>query len=119
MSNILRMGNVFIQDIYAGQIRETDEGYEYEYDSEYLKRERALPVSLTLPLTSEKYTSKYLFSFFDGLIPEGWLLNIALDNWKIDVKDRFGIMLVACRDCIGDVNIEAVNIKNVDLENDK
>lgn len=105
MSNILRLGKVYVQDAFAGEIRETDEGYEFEYDSVYIEKDTAKPISITLPLRSEKYESKYLFSFFDGLIPEGWLLDVTTHNWKIDRNDRFGLMLVACKDCIGDVHI--------------
>jgi len=39
------------------------------------------------------------------LIPEGWLLNIAIDNWKINPRDRFGLLLSMCRDCIGCISI--------------
>ena len=111
MSNILRMANVFVQDIYAGQIRETDEGYEFDYDEIYLSSELALPVSLSLPLQNEKYMSKYLFPFFDGLIPEGWLLDMVVNNWKVDNKDRFGLLMLSCKDCIGDVHIEPVDME--------
>lgn len=103
-----RKGKVFVQNEYAGMIQETDAGYEFAYDSDYLEREDALPVSLTLPLCKEPYSSATLFSFFDGLIPEGWLLDLVEKNWKIDGKDRFGLMLVTCKDCIGDVRIEAL-----------
>ena len=47
-----------------------------------------------------------LFAFFDGLIPEGWLLDVVSHNWKIDRKDRFGLLLVACKDPIGNVQIK-------------
>ena len=57
-------------------------------------------------MKKEAYTSKILFPFFDGLIPEGWLLNIVSENWKIDTKDRFGLLLVACKDPIGNVRIK-------------
>jgi hypothetical protein len=40
-------------------------------------------------------------AFFDGLIPEGWLLEIAEKTWKIDPRDRMGLLLACCRDCIG------------------
>ena len=62
-------------------------------------------ISLTMPLTQEVYESTILFPFFDGLIPEGWLLNVVSHNWKINPNDRFGLMLSACRDCIGNVCI--------------
>lgn len=108
MSNILRMANVYVQDIYAGQIRETDMGYEFEYDEVYLDDELSLSISLSLPLQKEIYISKYLFPFFDGLIPEGWLLDVVINNWKVDNRDRFGLLMLSCRDCIGDVHIEPV-----------
>ena len=59
-------------------------------------------------MQAEEYTSKTLFPFFDGLIPEGWLLNIVTENWKIEPKDRFGLLLVACKDPIGNVRIKEV-----------
>lgn len=103
---MVREGKVYVQDQYAGMIRETDYGYEFLYDQAYLSQEKALPVSLTLPLRKEAYVSNTLFPFFDGLIPEGWLLDVVERNWKLDGRDRFGLMLVACRDCIGDVHVE-------------
>lgn len=102
-----RAGRVFVQNTYAGQIYETDEGYAFEYDSSYILQDNAVAVSMTLPLSSDVYNSNILFPFFDGLIPEGWLLGVVERNWKIDGKDRFGLLLAACRDCIGDVYVEA------------
>ncbi len=104
-----RAGIVFVQNRKVGLIRETDVGYEFSYDREYLEGENALAVSLTLPLTQEIYSSNTLFPFFDGLIPEGWLLGVVERNWKIDGRDRFGLLLATCSDCIGDVRIEAVS----------
>jgi serine/threonine-protein kinase HipA len=54
----------------------------------------------------EPYSSKVLFPFFDGLIPEGWLLRVTQETWKLDYRDRFGVLLAACGDCIGDVSIQ-------------
>lgn len=58
-----------------------------------------------MPLRENEYTSKTLFPFFDGLIPEGWLLQIAIKNWKLSNKDWFGLLLATCKDCIGDIVI--------------
>lgn len=100
-----RVAYVYVRNHFAGTLSETDEGYCFSYDPAYLQSPHPSPVSLTLPLTEESYHSKTLFSFFDGLIPEGWLLNLVSRNWKIDKKDRFGLLLVACRDGIGNVTI--------------
>lgn len=101
-----RTAYVYVRETFAGILRETDSGYSFVYDSEYLKGEDVSAVSLTMPMREEEYTSKTLFSFFDGLIPEGWLLDIVSRSWKIDRKDRFGLLLVACKDPIGNVCIK-------------
>lgn len=106
--NDLRHAGVYVRGTYAGLLKETDKGYSFIYDEAYLRNEKALPVSLTMPLTEEEYTANVLFPFFDGLIPEGWLLDVASRNWKISREDRFGLLLVCCRDCIGDVSIQEV-----------
>jgi serine/threonine-protein kinase HipA len=89
----------------AGILEETDEGYEFRYDREYLADAAAAPVSLTLPLSEKPYKSPVLFPFFDGLIPEGWLLDVALRNTDISELDRFSLLLLCCKDCIGAVSV--------------
>ena len=101
-----RTAYVYVREAFAGTLKETDYGYSFIYDNDYLESENPTAVSLTLPIQSEEYTSKTLFAFFDGLIPEGWLLDIVSRNWKIDRKDRFGLLLVACKDPIGNVQIK-------------
>lgn len=91
--------------INTGILKETDEGYEFLYDKEYLDSADAKPVSLTLPLTDKPYKSPVLFPFFDGLIPEGWLLDVALRNTDISELDRFALLLLCCKDCIGAVSV--------------
>ena len=103
--NNYRTAHIYVRDQFAGILSETDEGYSFSYDTEYLNNPKASAVSLTMPLTSQPYQSRILFPFFDGLIPEGWLLEVVSKNWKINPKDRFGILLVACRDCIGNVSV--------------
>ena len=100
-----RTAFVYVRERFAGVLKETDFGYTFQYDKSYLVSEKPTAVSLTLPLREQEYQSKTMFSFFDGLIPEGWLLNIIINNWKIPYKDRFGLLLISCRDPIGNVSI--------------
>jgi len=110
MDQEYRKAFVYVRDSFAGTLRETDEGYVFSYDAEYLADPSAPAVSLTLPRQETPYFSRTLFAFFDGLIPEGWLLNLVVHNWKIDQRDRFGLLLVACRDCIGAVSIRGAEL---------
>jgi len=95
-------------DKLAGILIEDDEGYHFRYTKKYISSESPEPVSLTLPLSENTYHNNVLFPFFDGLIPEGWLLDIAERNWKIDARDRMSVLLATCRDCIGAVSIEPI-----------
>jgi serine/threonine-protein kinase HipA len=103
-----RAGKVYYQDQLAGIISEEDDGYAFMYEEDYLKGNYP-SISLTLPLREAVYKSKTLFPFFDGLIPEGWLLEIAVQNWKLNPRDRMGLLLTVCRDCLG-----AVSVKNIE-----
>jgi serine/threonine-protein kinase HipA len=102
-----RKGKVYVNGVYAGTISETDEGYHFAYDESYCLNPDAVPVSLTMPLRTTRYENRTFFPYFDGLIPEGWLLEIAARTWKIDPRDRMGLLLAVCRDCIGAVSVEA------------
>lgn len=105
----MRKANIKVGSLIAGLLVEDEYGYHFTYDRSYLARPQAKPVSLTLPLRAEPYTSeRALFPFFDGLIPEGWLLHIASTNWKLDPRDRMGLLLACCSDCIGAVSVEAL-----------
>lgn len=100
-----RKADIYVLETKAGVLEEFDTGYRFQYDSDYLSQKNAEPVSLTLPLQEEPYESHVLFPFFDGLIPEGWLLDVVEETWKVNPKDRMGLLLVSCRDTIGYVSV--------------
>lgn len=101
----MKQGLVYFRDIKAGIVSESEVGYRFEYLPEYLDMPGAEPISLTIPLTDKPYRNNVLFPFFDGLIPEGWLLDIVERNWKINERDRMSLLLACCRDCIGAVSV--------------
>ena len=104
----MKQAKIFMYDQPAGTLTEDENGYTFVYDIGYLANKNAEPVSLTLPLTDKPYVSNVLHPFFDGLIPEGWLLDIAEKNWKINNRDRMALLLACCKDCIGAVSIQPI-----------
>jgi serine/threonine-protein kinase HipA len=105
----MRKAKVYYRKELAGYLTENEDGYSFLYEKVYLTGTVAKPISLALPFQDEPYVSKMMFPFFDGLIPEGWLLEIAEKNWKLNARDRMGLLLACCRDCIGAVSIEEDN----------
>jgi serine/threonine-protein kinase HipA len=102
----MRQGNVYYKDVLAGVITETNDGeYLFQYADKYIKHHPKDFITFTMPVREEPYTEKRLFPFFEGLIPEGWLLDIAANNWKINRNDRMGLLLACCENCIGAVSV--------------
>lgn len=103
----MKKAKVYMYSHLAGLLTEDENGYLFEYAPSYLESEGAEAISLTLPLQAKPFQSNTLFPFFDGLIPEGWLLEVAQNNWKLNPRDRMEILLHTCQDCIGAVSIQA------------
>ncbi len=110
----MKQAQIYVGMNLAGVLTEDDMGYEFKYDSEYLQSDKAEAVSLTMPLSEKSYRSNVLFPFFDGLIPEGWLLDIAEQSWKISARDRFSLLLACCKDCIGNASVIPLEGKEVE-----
>lgn len=101
----MRKAAIHLHGQLAGHLTQDEYGYTFAYTPAYLLASLAEPMSLTLPLRAAPYVERVLLPFFDGLIPEGWLLEVAEKNWKLSARDRMGLLLACCRDCIGAVSI--------------
>ena len=102
----MRQALVKYNNLLAGILTESDSGeYEFVYDPDYVKMHSDKFITFQMPVHGGVYKSKRLFPFFDGLIPEGWLLKIASESWKINPKDRMGLLLACCQNSIGAVSI--------------
>jgi serine/threonine-protein kinase HipA len=105
--NASRKAEVFYKNELAGYITESPEGYIFNYEHEFLKKD--IPISISLPPKKEPYYSKELFPFFKGLLPEGWYLHIVSMTQKVDSTDAFGLLLASA----GGDTIGAVTVKKV------
>ena len=105
----MREAIIKYNNIQAGVLKELDTGeYEFTYDEQYVQNHPQLFIVFQMPVRKNSYRSKRLFPFFDGLIPEGWLLTIAAESWKINKNDRMGLLLACCKNTIGAVSVHPV-----------
>jgi serine/threonine-protein kinase HipA len=101
-----RRARVYFQDKPAGVLLETDTGYQFRYDPSFLADPAAQALSVNLPLRAQPFESKELFPFFEGLLREGWLLEMAVDALAMDPSDKFGLLLHSGDDAIGAVSVK-------------
>ncbi|MCF6294267.1 MAG: HipA N-terminal domain-containing protein [Flavobacteriaceae bacterium] len=105
----MRKATIFYNNIKAGQLTETNDGdYVFKYDVDYIDKYPEQFITFSMPVRKDAYKDHRLFPFFEGLIPEGWLLNIATKNWKLNPNDRMGLLLACCQNCIGAVSVEQI-----------
>lgn len=109
----MRRANVFYNNTHCGILTETNDGdFEFCYLEDYIKKYPDQFITFTMPVNETLYKDKRLFSFFEGLIPEGWLLDIASKSWKINRNDRMGLLLACCNNCIGAVSVQQIKNEN-------
>jgi len=109
----MRSANIYYKDVLAGKLIETNEGeFVFQYEDRYVKNHPKEFITFTMPVADKPYTEKRLFPFFEGLIPEGWLLDIASKSWKINPNDRMGLLLACCQNCIGAVSVIPISEEN-------
>ena len=107
----IRKAQVFYNDDLAGYLTETESGYSFGYDAEFLKKN--IMIAASFPLRQEPFQSRELFAFFKGLLPEGWYLEIVCATQKIDSKDYFGLLIgTASLDTAGAVTVKKVEASN-------
>ncbi len=111
----MRQAQIFYKDIPAGILTETNDGeYIFRYDQDYVRTHPDEFITFTMPVTDGPYTDKRLFPFFEGLIPEGWLLEIASNSWKLNPNDRMGLLMACCQNCIGAVHVKPIESNDED-----
>lgn len=101
----MRKAKVFVNGVLAGILEEINHNdFRFSYENNY----EGAPVSLTMPIKNKIYEFKQFPPFFEGLLPEGILLEAVLRKYKLDKKDYFGQLLQVGKDCVGAVTVEAI-----------
>ena len=77
-----------------------------EYVFRYLPEYQGDPVSLTMPVHHKKFGYEHFPPFFEGVLPEGLMLEGLLRQKKLDKDDFFGQLLAVGDDLIGAVTVK-------------
>ncbi len=102
----MRHVRILMHGIPAGVLEESDDrqSYCFRYYPEYT----GPPVSLTMPVETHVFEFDSFPPCFDGLLPEGSMLEAMLKQVKLDAGDYLGQLLAMGRDPVGAVTIEAM-----------
>lgn len=102
----LRRAVVQIDGTRVGTLSELPGGAtRFAYDPDNLTRAEPLALAPTLPVRAEPYDSPGLHPILEGLLPQGWLLDLDLRKYALRPSDQFGLLLATGRDTIGAIEI--------------
>jgi len=102
----MRKALVKIHTVPAGILEEQERGKLYAFT--YVQDYAGPPVSLTMPLSTREYLFASFPPFFDGVLPEGVLLEGLLRQRKIDRNDFFAQLAAVGNDLVGAVTVEEI-----------
>ncbi len=101
----MRKARVAVMGSPAGVLEEREpRGWTFRYDPEYCGH----PVSLTMPVAQVKHVFDTFPPFFEGLLPEGDMLEGLLRLRKLDHRDYFAQLVAVGADTVGAVTIEEI-----------
>lgn len=99
----MKKAHVLVNQVKAGILEMMDKNH---YQFTYLPDYQGPPVSLTMPVRENAYVFSQFPPFFEGLLPEGIMLDGLLRQSKLDKNDLFGQLLKVGKDVVGCVTIE-------------
>lgn len=90
----------------------------FRYLSEYVDDSAAIPLSQSLPLSSNTYDEAQLRPYFEGLLAEGSAREALAAELHVRETNYLAILARCGHDCIGDVVIEDGNDRNSQTANE-
>lgn len=103
----MKRANVFVDGVLAGQLEEIERGKQYRFS--YAENYKGQSVSLEMPTTTHVYEYDTFPPFFEGLLPEGMMLEGLLRQAKLDRDDYMNQLITVGHDLVGNVTVEAVS----------
>ena len=70
----MRQEKFFIKIILQGSLRKPTLEITFEYDNDYIQKFPNQFITFSMPVSEKLYRKIGCSLFFEGLIPEGWLL---------------------------------------------
>jgi|SRR5680860_299157 len=103
----MRKAAILYKGEEAGVLLQHDDGsFTFRYQDAWITDDSKPGISLTFPKKKQEYTSKYLFSFFYNMLPEGTNKQLICKHMRIDSDDYFGLLMAIARtDTIGAIRV--------------
>lgn len=79
----------------------------FSYSPDYVRSRDSMPISASLPLREEAFNPGQTRSFFEGLLPEGFMRRAIARNNRVDADDYLSLLGMLGSECPGAISIRA------------
>ncbi|MFO1163029.1 MAG: type II toxin-antitoxin system HipA family toxin [Reyranellaceae bacterium] len=95
--------NVLLNGSLVGQLNRAASGaIDFRYAAQWLERDNAIPVSLSLPLREDRYIGDPVVAVFDNLLPDdAGIRRRVAERAQADGTDPYSLLAAIGRDCAG------------------
>lgn len=100
----MRKAEVSMHGLPAGILEEIEPGKKYRFA--YFEKYSGPSVALTMPVDEKEFVFDRFPPFFDGLLPEGLLLEGLLRQRKIDKHDYLSQLIAVGNELVGAVTVQ-------------
>jgi len=100
----MRRAEVSMHGMPAGILEEIEAGKKYRFA--YFERYNGPSIALTMPADRKEFVFERFPPFFDGLLPEGLLLEGLLKQRKIDKFDYLSQLIAVGNELVGAVTVQ-------------
>lgn len=98
--------NLLMNGQLVGQLTKSLGVLAFKYEIEWLESDTAVPLSLSIPLSSTVYRGDTIYRFFDNLLPDNAKIRERMQaRLKADSIDAFDLLAEAGADCIGAIQL--------------
>ena len=106
----MRKYNVYIE-VYGKQVRvgeikgNSSEDACFSYSKDYISMHGSKAISVSLPFTDEPFSPDQTKTFFDGLLPEGFMRKTIAESMHFDESDYLSILYNLGKECLGAIRM--------------
>ncbi|MGY0642859.1 MAG: type II toxin-antitoxin system HipA family toxin, partial [Paraglaciecola chathamensis] len=109
----IRSGNmeliVSLNGIKVGVLsKDKNSGLHFSYDEQWMERPGTRPISLSLPITKQKYSGDVVYNFFDNLLPDSSdIRNKIQARFNVGSGHSFNLLAAIGNDCVGAIQLSS------------
>ena len=106
---------VSLNGLLVGELKKVrNGGLHFDYDGSWLNTPGARPVSLSLPLSTQRYTGDVVYNFFDNLLPDNPVIRNKIQaRFGVKTSHAFDLLNAIGSDCVGAIQLTATQPDDV------